>query len=958
MIGRTILHYTITARLGSGAMGQVYLAHDTRTDRKVALKFLGGESAADAEARQRLTREARATARLSHPGIVAVHGLEEAEGHLFLVQEYVEGETLAARLERGPLDPPECLRLARELTASLAHAHAQGVLHRDLKPENVLVATDGSFKIADFGIARLEGASTLTRVGTVMGSLPYLAPERLRGNSGDARADLFALGAIFYEVMSGRRAFGGSTEAEVMHRVMNEPPPPLEVASASLEPLLQLTLRLLAKEPRERPASAEVVAGMLEGAGTAARAAARRARWWLPAAAALGVVAIGVVVAWMRARQASGPEGPPPVAVLYFENVTDPADHARIGSITGNLLITSLAQTADLNVLSTQRVLDAMRQLGQKGGSVDRGVALAVARKARARRIVTGSILQTEPSIVMTAEVSDVESGKVLNATRVEGQPGQSVFQVVDALSAQLLQRMVRAAETTRLAPVAQRTSTDLEAQRRYAEGLEALSGGRLEEAVAAFRAAVGRDSQFAQAYYQLAIAEWWYAEPANARGSIAHAKLLSDRLSPLERGMVDGLESLVNGRYGTASKQFAALAGTDPNEKLVHYGQVESSYHGRRWPQAVESARKSMALDPDFTLAGVHLVDALRASGQLDEAESGCRALLRKDSKNALLWHSLFDVMLDRADPGGALRAADQAMAEGAMFFLVSGGAATLLFNRTGKVETERWRVAADSMPWQKEDERLGIAYVRALRRGRFREALRLVPGAWKIVPLAVPSGPSVPMANGMEAATGARDVAAALQWADSAGSRLERWGGPGFSQGRRVITLLAQSQLGLIPEAAATLKKMEARPLNDLEMRLLSYCRARVLEGQGRHRESLEELRNAEWPGAPWNKFGGLRLARARAEMGAEMYTEALGVLDTLILMPLMSPDNAVRLHFYRGQVMEKLRRLDESAASYREFLRLWKDADPGTPEVEEARAALVRLERATQKAATPGR
>jgi serine/threonine-protein kinase len=193
MIGRILLHYEILAELGAGGMGQLYLAHDTHTGRRVALKMLGPQ-ASDPDARERLRREARAAARLSHPAIVTLFALEEAGGEIFLVQELVEGDSLAHRLASGALGTTEALRLASELAAALAHAHRHGVLHRDLKPDNVLIAADTSFKICDFGIARLEGASTITGTDTVLGSVPYLAPERLRGQRGDARSDLYALG--------------------------------------------------------------------------------------------------------------------------------------------------------------------------------------------------------------------------------------------------------------------------------------------------------------------------------------------------------------------------------------------------------------------------------------------------------------------------------------------------------------------------------------------------------------------------------------------------------------------------------------------------------------------------------------------------------------------------------------------------------------------------------------------
>ena len=308
MIGRTVLHYSVTAELGAGAMGRVYLARDERTGRRVALKFLAPEAAGDDEARARLLREATAAARLSHPNVVTLLAAEETAGELFLVEEYVEGESLARRLERGPLGPVELPRLARALTGALAHAHAHGVLHRDLKPANVLVAGDGTYKIADFGIARVEGEGTLTATGDMVGTLAYLAPERVSGHRGDARADLFALGAVLYEAMTGRRAFAGGSEAEVLHAVLNEAPRPPEAATAALLPLAELTMRLLAKDPAQRPPSAEAV---LEALATmrpdAPRVAERRRGWLAPALAFLAVAVVVGAGAWLlRDRLAPG----------------------------------------------------------------------------------------------------------------------------------------------------------------------------------------------------------------------------------------------------------------------------------------------------------------------------------------------------------------------------------------------------------------------------------------------------------------------------------------------------------------------------------------------------------------------------------------------------------------------------------------------------------------------------
>ena len=962
MIGRTLLHYEITAELGAGAMGRVYLARDAHTGRHVALKFLPA-AGADAAARERLRREAGAAARLSHLGIVTLYSLEEAEGELFLVQEYIEGESLAARLRRGALGPAEVARLARELAAALAHAHAHGVLHRDLKPENVLIAADAHFKIADFGIARIEGAPTLTEAGTAVGSLSYMAPERMSGARGDARADLFGLGAVLYEAMSGKRAFPGEHEAAVTYAVMNEEPPPLDVPR-SLEPLARLVMRLLAKEPAERPASAEVVAGLLAEMEltrvTAARPSPRRP--WLPAAAAAALLIAAVGGAWWArghfAKEAEA--GEPAVAVLYFENVGDPADPERLGPITGNLLITSLAQVPELNVLGTQRILDAMRQESGDRPAADRSVALRVARRAHATRIVTGSILQTDPAMVMTAEVADVATGRVLHAERVEGAPGETVFQVVDRLGAHLLSRMVRAGEATRLQPLAQRTSIDLAAQRSYAEGLEALAHGDLESAMRSLWDAVRRDPQFAQAHYQLAIAQWWRLEPANARSSLTQARRYADRLSPMEQGVIEGLGRLVDSDWRGAREVFARLEREHPNERLVRYGQVEASFHGRDWTRAVEAAQRALAIDRDFALAGVHLVDALGKLGRLAEADSTARALLQRDPGNALLWYSLFHIALDRSDSAAALAAGADARAAGAVNVILAAKLSVLAFNLGRTVEPRSWLTPADTLPWMAENARLMVAYQRALRDGRFRPAERIARRAWQLCPSSgAPTGPAIPLADGVSAALGARDTVWLPALMDSLVSRFRRWNGSLAAANGEVIRVTALLAVGRRSEAADILRTLEARPEARTEYvaPFMDFGRGLVLGAEGRTDEALARLAGAASPGAPWFRFGEVRLARARVQLGAGRWAEALAGLDTLMSVPLLSPDDAVRLQFYRARCLEKLGRVSEATTSYREFLRIWKDADPGTPEVEEARAALRRLERVGQAAAGAG-
>ena len=210
MIGQTISHYRILERRGEGGMGVVYLAEDTTLKRRVALKFLPTDSLADPEACARLVHEAQAAAALLHPNICPVHQIAESEGRTFIAMARLEGRTLRERLAEGPVPLDEALTIARQIGEALAAAHAKGIVHRDLKPENVMLTAEGRAVLMDFGLARVAGATRLTRTDTTRGTVAYMAPEQARGETSDRRADIWALAVVLYEMVQGGCRFGGS----------------------------------------------------------------------------------------------------------------------------------------------------------------------------------------------------------------------------------------------------------------------------------------------------------------------------------------------------------------------------------------------------------------------------------------------------------------------------------------------------------------------------------------------------------------------------------------------------------------------------------------------------------------------------------------------------------------------------------------------------------------------------
>jgi predicted Ser/Thr protein kinase len=284
--GTQVGSYTIIRELGRGGMGRVYLATDGRLGRTVALKALAPHLVRDPGHRERLRREARAAAALTHPGICTVYALEEIDGDLFIASEFVDGHTLRDEIASGrPPSPADVIRTARELAAALAAAHGCGIVHRDLKPDNVMRTRDGRLKILDFGLARIDrdlnGASPIvTQPGMLVGTPAYMAPEQINGTSADARSDIFAFGVLLYEYACGVHPFEGSTPLVIVARVLESDARPLANRCPDLpSSLVDVISRCLRKPPDERFASAAELVGALK-ATDAVRDRPRHATWW------------------------------------------------------------------------------------------------------------------------------------------------------------------------------------------------------------------------------------------------------------------------------------------------------------------------------------------------------------------------------------------------------------------------------------------------------------------------------------------------------------------------------------------------------------------------------------------------------------------------------------------------------------------------------------------------------
>ena len=397
--GATIGPYQVLRQLGAGGMGVVWLAEDTRLHRKVALEMVKGADAETTEGRQRLLREARAAAALNHPHIATVHDVLDADGNVVVVFEYVEGETLAARLQRGPMPIAEAVEVAWQLADALAAAHAQGIIHRDLKPSNVVIGPDARATVLDFGIARMVpvGADMLgTAPGTIGGGLVgtpgYAAPEQYLSRNVDGRADLYALGVMMFEMIVGRRPFPGHDVVAIATSTLRDEAPKLSGSGFGVPaPLDQLVARLLERDVEKRPASGNEVLVELsplrdnESSPLARRTILIRRRLPLSTKIAAAVM-VGMVVALLGYVQMypprTGPEAPV-VAVLPLTNMSGDAAKDYLGAGLVESLITGLAAVPKVTVLSRSAVEESRQQNPDRASFV---------RSLDASYVLTGSV--------------------------------------------------------------------------------------------------------------------------------------------------------------------------------------------------------------------------------------------------------------------------------------------------------------------------------------------------------------------------------------------------------------------------------------------------------------------------------------------------------------------------------------------------------------------------------------
>jgi serine/threonine-protein kinase len=642
MVGQTVSHYRIIAKLGGGGMGVVYKAEDTKLGRFVALKFLPEGMAFDREAVKRFEREARAASALDHPNICTIYEIGEHEGKPFIAMQCLEGETLKYRIGNRPMPADEVLRLGTQVAEALAAAHAKDIVHRDIKPANVFVTQHGQAKVLDFGLAKLlpraddvTASATLTEAGAAPGTLPYMAPEQLRGQPVDARTDIYALGCVLYEMATGKRPFRAELATELSSDILNKTPvPPVRLNPEVPAKLEDIVLKCLEKDPENRYHSAKELMVDLRRLAKAAPEVTRAE----------------------SGRQRVTRRRPRSLAVLPLANLSRDPEQEYFADGMTEALITDLSKIGALRVISRT---SAMRYKG-----TDKSIP-EIARELNVDAIVEGSVLRVGERVRITAQL--------IHATTDEHLWAESYDRILSDVLA-LQSDVARAiAQEIKIKLTPQERARLARPGRLNPEAHDAYLRGRfhwnkrteaaVKKAIEYFQQAIESDPGYAMAYVGLAdsynILGYYAMLPP--KESFPKTKAAALRALELDNTLGEAHTSLGNAicyydwDWLAAEKEFKRALELNPRypvahlwyaffltgrghhaEALSHARQAEQldplsvlvmalvgwlAYYARKYDEAMEQCQKAIEMDPSFAPAHSWLSMALEQRGRYQEA-------------------------------------------------------------------------------------------------------------------------------------------------------------------------------------------------------------------------------------------------------------------------------------------------------------------------------------------------
>ena len=933
--GRRLGDYTILGSIGAGGMGEVYRARDTRLNRDVAIKVLPSFVSDDAQRLRRFEQEARAAAALSHPNILAVFQMGSDERTPYLVSELLDGSTLREQLQRGPLALRKVIDYGVQISRGLAAAHEKGIVHRDLKPENLFVIKDGRVKILDFGLARLveqpwraldtnvptEPDATepdATEPGMVIGTVGYMSPEQVRGHTADHRADIFAFGAILYEMLTGARAFRRATSVETMNAILNEDPPGVGQSAPAASPALQRVVqRCLEKNPEQRFQSASDLAFALEalsestGASSAIRTARSR-RVWPWAAVIVGVVALGGASGgYFYLHRMPVLTEKDTIVLADFANTT--GDAVFDGTLRQGLSM-HLQQTPFLRMLSADQIAQFIRLMEKPPDTpLTHAIAHEVCLRAGATVEVDGSIAPLGSQYVLGLTALHCQTGETLAQEQTLAKGKDDVLAALTTAASSLRSKLGESQASLRTYGVKlpQATTSSLEALQAASRGLAAFDKYDFRSAASELERAVKLDPNFATAHGVLATTHAFLGESQLAAEDARKAYALHERVSEFERLFILANYHL----WGTVDLERAlqsdlVWARTYPREGAA-WSNLNYVYRllGRT-DEALAAALEGLRLNPDSGPNYVGPISPYLRQGHLDQVAATIRSADARHVAVPVAPQTYYYIAFLRRDEAAMMEQTGR-MVPAARLVAQSGVAAY----RGQLARSRDLRAHAIALATQAhQQERVSLLEARS--------AL-------------------------IEALFG--NVAEAR----SAAARASR---PSASWDAQSNAALALALAGEATEAERLAAAVNQRlpQATFVQFYYLPAIRAALALRRGKPEQAVGDLRTAASYDMAVNEMssanpamisvylrGEALLAAHRGAPAAEEFRKILDHPGVVLDFPV-----GVLAHLGLGRAYVLSGDTAKARAAYEEFLTLWKDADPGIPVLKQARSEYATL------------
>ena len=987
--------YKIVTELGKGGMGKVYRAIDQKIDEEIAVKLIKPEIAADKKTIERFGNELKMARKIAHRNVCKMYYLGEEKGAHFITMEYVPGEDLKSMIRMsGQLSTGMAIKVAKQVCDGLAEAHRLGVIHRDLKPNNIMIDKAGEARIMDFGIARLLKAKGITGAGIMIGTPEYMSPEQVEGKEVDQRSDIYSLGVILYEMVTGRVPFEGDTPFTIgMKHKGDTPQDPKKWNAQIPDDLNALILKCLAKEKDRRCQSVDEVRSELEkieqGLPTTERVAAKKKpatsreitvkfsldkhfKWGLFFA---GIVLIGIIIWQLLPKKTPllAPKIENSIAVISFENQTGDQNYDYLQKAIPNLLISDLEQTGGFYVATWERMHDILDQMGQKGvGVIDRNLGFEICRREGIESIVTGSFVKAGDTFVTDVKVLDVETKKLLKSATSRGTGENSILDTqIDELGREISLGLGIARQELEATqrPITDLTTNSMEAYKYYLQGKEEIQNLSSINARESLEKAVELDPQFAMAHLYLGEAYFELGNLESALEAYKRAKLFSEKATEKERLHIEVIYAQWVER--DTDKRFRLLeewAARYPKEKDAHY-ELGFYYRGRnRYDEAVQEFQKTLLLDPYMGAALNMLAYTYADMGDYEKALEG--------------FERYAEVMPGDANPLDSM---------GELFF------------RMGKLDEaiEKYNETLAVDPNFGCESRL--AYIYALKQN-YPEARRLIDRYMNRAPTAGIKAEAHIWSAVFHFIQGQRekafdDLNRAEEWADQAGSgprkaSLDYTRGWMFDElgewdlSKEHLQKAFEVLLDFFPDSknyeiwyhfclglvcVKQGKVNEARSMSDKIKSIIiqmetsgvpkvanvrqNWLQAEILMAEGSPDEAIQVIRSIEYPLTPQLRVDPIMiynmpflqdtLARAYYQNG--QLDEAIAEYERKTNFDPQSKNQRLVHPKYRyllAKLYEEKGNAARAIEHYGRFLELWKDADPGLPELDDAKKRLDTL------------